>query len=293
MIAGHLPPFYRLTPVQIAEVEADLSFIAGGGAIYYAVDSTEIIDYCFPVEPFATKRPNIDRIADDQAALHELFGERLQTVVLPPPYQSEISRHKSYLATEASAAFTEAEILGTFMSDLDLDEYRGRTRDDILGSSERNFNVLLALVLGIFNIGVERFQRLETRLSDSLNRLPEKVRQPAESYRPSALVDKIVSELTRRIHQSMPAESRRRMVRSAEIDAQAVDWILFMNDTLQKLHQAGKLDRRYLFLYGSSAPRNNVIFNMPAVRDALPVIGDRKHSIWRERDHIFTVGVCT
>ena len=144
------------------------------------------------------------------------------------------------------------------MSDLDLDEYRGRTRDDILGSSERNFNVLLALVLGIFNIGVERFQRLETRLSDSLNRLPEKVRQPAESYRPSALVDKIVSELTRRIHQSMPAESRRRMVRSAEIDAQAVDWILFMNDTLQKLHQAGKLDRRYLFLYGSSAPRNNV-----------------------------------
>src|SRR4051794_21485317 len=92
---------YQLPDEAFAQIIRDVQLLQQGCRIHYMVDSHEIIDYCFPIEPTGIVDRPADRIADDQAALYEVFYGREARPILIPDYEAEVLRHLNYLQVTA------------------------------------------------------------------------------------------------------------------------------------------------------------------------------------------------
>src|SRR6516225_2229974 len=88
----------RISSQQIGEVISDLELIGHSNAkILFVVDPFEVIEFCFPIDPDRESNTNIEQLADDQAALFEVFyGRKLPTVLLPE-YAEEITNHLDFV----------------------------------------------------------------------------------------------------------------------------------------------------------------------------------------------------
>lgn len=231
------PPFsqlYSLTLDEIAAVQQDRQFENQGVQLVYAVDTSEIVEYCFPFDPTAMHELNIDQIADDQAALHELLVERVPSPLLIPVYEHELRRHLRYLSGKNRDIFTRAEILERFIRDATLTTYQSKTPEEMLANLKINlkeeFNILLSVALGWQSLALERFRFVVGHLDRVDTTRVTAIREANEEVTVSPLAEVIVRLLIGKLKRStLSPYDKARKERSIRSDARAVDWLLQIN----------------------------------------------------------------
>src|SRR6267142_2194679 len=296
MAAQYLPSYFRLSSRAIAEVISDVEHRRDGADIFFVIDPFDLIEFCFPIDPASQRQPDIGAISDDQTALFEIFLRRKQAPLLIREYEGEVSVHSSYLEGEAEEAYDKTEILTHFLRHLNIQGAAIESDEKLIKLLQREFSVILAVLMGIYSFGVRRFRTIvgsrlwrETNLAHSpLGRVDSKV---IEAFS-ATTVTPLYSELKEFLFSLIPEQelkstlARRRQ--AAENDAHVVDRLLQVNIFLEKAFQAGELTRRKLFLYLSSAERSEAMFTRgPATTAKLPVIDDEPFNIWRSRSQVF------
>ncbi|HTU43876.1 MAG TPA: hypothetical protein VMF91_02350 [Bryobacteraceae bacterium] len=290
MWAPEVRSIYQLTEQEVNHVIHDVEIEAKGVHTFYTVDSHEVIDFCFPVNLDPIKTPDANQVADDQAALYEIFYAREPQPVLIPDYEQELRRHLTYLTMRTDDVYRLIEEIDKLVGNQPLDDIRAMSRDQILEKMEVQFNNLLAVVMGIHSTGVERFREvIETRLERIANVKSSFVREAANAYAASSLVEEIYIELARDIETGSWSEPEiYRKLRAAEIDARAVDWLIHMNSYLRR---EGRCDYRILYL--SSAHKTRRIFSIPSVRAIVDRQLNFETPLYRSRAQILAAIVST
>lgn len=298
------PQIHPLSAGEIDEVIWDTELMNQGSVIYFSVDPYEVVDFCFPFNPADLKHPDVAKIADNQIALYSVFYERSQKPVLLDEYILELQQHNQFLIHATNSAYRKTDQLERLILDSGLDQIipTGKviSDDHLLEIIAETFNILGAVVLGVYKKGVERFSEIcTTRLltrdfrSDSCTEQEnEFILEAFRNSRPTRLSQQIYSKLATRIEtivKKQPWMRRREytMLKASKRDADAVDRLIALNTTLERAFKAGKLERRHIFLYLSSASKTKAIFELSATRKAFPRIDGKNYSIWRTRDQVF------
>jgi len=291
-----IPYLYSVSPEEVQEVINDLELQRNGAHVFYAVDPYDVIDFCFPVNPTDSRNPDMRTIADDQAALYELFYVRTPKPVLLEEYAQEIVRHLRYiqLIVESEMARDDKAMLQRLVESADLMQVAKFSGSVLLEKLQSDFNIRLALAMGIYSLGAKRFKELSARLK-SINRMASEepyLEVASLAYRETLLADEIFARL-REEHKNeeMTPLREEQRDRSARTDANAIDRLIFMNCVLEKAFLDRKIDHRCVLLYFSSATRNRRIFSQNKVYDALPSINGRPYSFWRTREQFFAYTV--
>lgn len=268
----------------INEVISDLKLQQSGVKLIYAVDPFEIVDFCFPIMPGESKTRDLSVIADDQAALYEVFFLQPPPVLLTE-YAEEMERIVSFLNYELGHAYTKAQLVGEMIRQ---DDRRNKTMHD--DATAKDFNITLAVVMGIYKLGVERFIEVQNRLTSlTLGKLGPIVRHISQSYQESYLVDIIYDQTLNFLGKKRLTKSvLQKKKQPARDDARVIDKLIFLNNELEKAFLSHQIDERCIFLYLSSADRTRVIFELDKIRENLPIIDGKRHSFYRTRTHIFT-----
>lgn len=281
---------YQLSEQEVNHIVRDVQDQARGVRTFYTVDSHEVIDFCFPIHLDDLKPPDANQIADDQAALYEIFYARTPQPILIPDYEKELRRHLTYLTMRARDVYDLIEEIDALIGDEAIDDITSLSRDQILEKMEVQFNNLLAVVMGIHSTGIERFRSvIENRLQRIDGIEDPYIREAVNAYHTSPLAEEIYNELTRDLDSGNWSEPEMyRKIRAAEIDARAVDWLIHIN---AHLNQQGK--HGYSVLYLSSAARTRRIFSIPAVRMVLERQLSRETPLYRSRAQILARIVST
>lgn len=284
---------YQLPDDAFAQIIRDVELLQKGCRIHYMVDSHEIIDYCFPIEPGGYSERTPEQIADDQAALWEVFYGRPSRPILIPDYEGEVRRHLAYLDITAQKAYDDLDLVQLLLGESGVETIKGLTKEEILGRMETEFNVLLAVAMGIYSIGVGRFHQLVSsrilRIADMHERF---VAEAHASYRETGLVRAIRDDLVRPLeNQNLVSSEIKRRIRAAEIDARAVDWLLHLNKAAENEYGT-QLKDRPVFVYLSSAPRTKRIFSSPPMRKMRLRVAGEPYSIQRNRTQLLALLVC-
>jgi hypothetical protein len=282
---------YQLPDEAFAQIIRDVELLQQGCRIHYMVDSHEIIDYCFPIEPTGIIDRPADRIADDQAALYEVFYGREARPILIPDYEAEVLRHLNYLQVTSQDAFENLDLVRALLGESAVQTILGLTKEEILKRMETEFNVLLAAAMGIFSIGVDRFKELvSTRILRVVDMPEDFVAEAHASYRETPLARAILDDLLQtldnqrpELQSSTPADQKRKR--------RAVDWLLHMNKAAEATY--GKtLKGRPIFTYLSSARRTERIFKSAPARRIRLKVGNEPYSIQRNRTQLLALLVC-
>jgi hypothetical protein len=280
----------------LGEVMEDVLLLERGYRVIVFVDPYDIVDFCFPVGLRSTTKRTPDSIADVQAGYWEVFFNSRDLPILLQEYVPETRRIGAYLNYQAERAFSTVE---TMRQIADAQPEHAWSEDEFTMPeqtvliAERDFSVALAATMGIFSSGVERYLDVTERrvVKESDQAVPKIVRKLLGEYEETTLVDYIcrclVSDDASMGSGERPLEQQQR-VRSARADAVAVDKLLYLNGAMNRLSQKGEIEIPYIFLYLSSARRNEVIFQLPEVRRRLPSIQGKKFGIWRTVDHFIT-----
>lgn len=289
---------YQLPDEAFAQIIRDVQLLEQGCRIHYMVDSHEIIDYCFPIEPTGIVDRPADRIADDQAALYEVFYGREARPILIPDYEAEVLRHLNYLQVTSRAAYENLDLVRALLGESALETILGLTKEEILKRMETEFNVLLAAAMGIFSIGVDRFKELvSARILRVVDMREDFVAEAHANYRETPLARSIRDDLLqtrdnqRAEPQSSTAADQKRKKRAAETDARSVDWLLHMNKAAEATY-GGALEGRPIFIYLSSARRTERIFKSAPARRIRLKVGNEPFSIQRNRTQLLALLVC-
>lgn len=289
----------RLDATRVDEVISDLTLVRDGARLFFAIDPSEIFDFCFPVSPTDGRAQHLDNpdiIADHQAALDDIFFERPEFPVLLPSYEPELFGLQRHLVAEMHNVHSGLDLVETLLLHSDMPEGRFPDIDtsEALLLVERAYNVLLAAMMGLYSTGITRFRKiLEGRLAiDTLYPVEEVdeeiITQILDGYQETSLVDHICETLAKSRGKAQESEVRRaQRERADRADARAIDHLLYLNDALGQAFRGERLSRRYLVLYLSSAPKTESIFQIPAVQERLPAFSDTPHLLWRTRDQVF------
>ncbi len=282
----HASQIYQLLPEEIEQVISDLQFQREGARVYYAVDPYDLFNFCFPITPDSGREINVDAIAEDQVALHEVFYARPETPILLTEYVREFINFYNYLSGHIVESYDTVEQLQRLVKESGL---RSDDRDeaDLERILQTNFHVILAVAMGVHSLGLERLKDLMRRRRLSIGYAEpddqadaETIKDLFDGYAPTPLFESIFREL--RFDAAMERQSV-----SNFIDARVVDRVLYLNKALDETFKAGGLRHRYVILYLSSAKKSKRIFSLPAVRDALPVLGGVKYNVLRTRRQLF------
>lgn len=294
MTAPPVPSLFRTPIPEIDEVIRDLQIEqrkegeAARYRIYYCVDASEIVTFCFPLNPFNPGEPNLSTIAADQAALHELFYKRPRLPVLIPDYAEELARHFNFVrsSTEGENQREEREMVGRLIEGAPLDPLGTGGAPDanyLLEQIEQNFDVKLAVWMGITSIGAKRFYEVLTQRLHKITDIGEPfVEGFVRGFQPK-LSDDIFQVQKHFLERQTEIKKLPQRLLAAKTDARAIDWLLQLNQAAQAGAANGP---RPLFLYLSSAPKTARIFNIPSVRHALPVVEGKHYPIWRKRSQL-------
>ena len=277
--------FYTPLP-QIDEVIADVELQARDVRLYYAVDAKEVVDFCFPLNPYSPSEPDLEAIANDQTALYEVFTLRDPRPVLMPHYAEEIDRHLRFVQATSQRASDELEdIQSKLIEGAELPELAEQDSHQKVTSLESAFNRILSAAIGIESAGADRFNSLVSKRLLEIGDIDDPfVREAQQTYKPQ-LIEHICDILGRgfETRQLDRAELHQRR-RSARIDAMVLDWLIHLNRTMADAYAAHR--SRTLFLYLSSAPKTQKVFEDGRVQRELPKINGCTFSFWRGRSQI-------
>src|ERR1035437_3551229 len=268
----------------VKQVIADMELEQRGATLYYALDPYDNVSYCFPIVPGERMARNLDEIADEQAALYEVANTRIPAPVILEEYADEIDSILNFLEIHFGEAYDKSRAL-----ELLINEVRNERADfakSILDRFKRkedpnDFNIVLAVVLGMYRLGSERFQELFERVSKPVD--PE-VRQILGEVAAEYQENEGTDWLKKKIRSVVP----RRKQGSAEDDARAIDRLFFLNSRLEEAYRQERLPNRHIFLYMSSAGRSAEVFGLPEVQARFPVIDGKRFSLHRLPQHVFT-----
>lgn len=266
-----IPALLRTPVREIDNVIDDLKLEQAGCAIHYCVDAAEIVQFCFPLNPFLPSDIDLNEVASDQAALYELFYKRQDRPILLPHYVPELVRHFNFVHSNTEQNLETIGMIERLIEGAPLEEDFEQSIDNI----ERNFEVKLAVWMGIGSIGA---RRLEDILSNRLRKITEVqasfLQEFLGSYKPK-IVDSIYRRQEASIRERLAGNTKKldQRLTALRIDAAAIDWLLQLNNlSCQTKHHLpnGAQVPKHLFLYVSSAPKTRRIFDLPEVREMLP-----------------------
>jgi hypothetical protein len=273
----------------VKDVIRDVELEQSGAALYYALDTYDVISYCFPTIQH-NQQVDLDSIADEQAGLDYVCRLRTIPPILPREHSSELGLFWRYLHTQVSRAFEGTEILRDLLRRTKETKYHLMSSLDSTLDKEdiRDFNVILAIALGIFRFGIQRLRWLEGRFQNSAD---PQFRQALLSF--TARYHS--TELYSVIFEQMMSSSRERRdghtdnarrERAARVDASVIDRLVALNVYLANLYPTD-LHRRHIVLYLSSAERTRRVFAKPEIQARLPLIDGRPFSFHRTYEHPF------
>src|SRR6185295_12150272 len=228
MSSSQLPYLHGLNPEEIDHLITDISLQCQGATIYFAIDPHEIFDFCFPLNLTDGYSLNIDEIADDQAALYEVFFARQEKTLLLPEYEGEVRALFSYLTRHVDNVYSATEMLDGIINASDLS-----TEAEKLGALETflqsSFNKVLTINMGMYSLGAERFSSIfENRLltDEPTADTPEDeqtIKEIFAAYNRPILADQLFNDLGKRSwrHAASGIE-RERQQRVDYVDACAI-----------------------------------------------------------------------
>ena len=302
---------HSLTSEKIQEVIDDVRLMEAGVELYYAVDPHEIFDFCFPIDPTSFKSVGIDAIADDQAALYEIFFLRQQKPILLKDYVNEIQGLISYFERLGDEMYDASDMVEKLISEGALDELiddavkeegqlwgigdtgrlpaeQAENQQKLIELLQDKFNIILAVAMGIYSFGVDRFRKVCADLLGDEGHGGPYIRQLLEMDFDQRIVETIYKEIMEIFGRAATDAEEVRRRRTAFVDACAIDRLLRANSALIKAaDQTTKKAPERLILYLSTAPRTAKIFDLPKVKAALPKIKGRPFSFNRDRGQIF------
>jgi hypothetical protein len=270
----------------VRQVIEDMDLENRGATLYYALDPYDIVSYCFPVGPGERSARNLDEIADEQAAFYEVASTRVPAPVILEEYADEIDSILDFLKVHVGEAYDQSRTLAALIKQV-RDKRSGLEQSIVDGlkkkedPSPQDFNVVLAVVLGIYKLGSERFQDLFDRVSELLD---PNVKQILSEVAAEYQENEDTEWLKNKIRKVVP----RKKQGSAEDDARAIDRLFFLNNRLESAYLKKRLLNRHIFLYMSSAGRSAEIFGLPDVQARFPVIDGKRFSLHRLPQHVFT-----
>lgn len=286
----NIPQLFSLEPGQIREVVNDLHYFLRNYKVIIAVETHEVFDYCFPVNPTdKNKEINAESIAESQVALNYLFDAGQPDrprVILLPEYQEELQRVRNAVHQSADEAYGAGEMIQAMIKAGGLQGATKQQRTNLESVVQKSFQFLLTILLGIHSSGVKRLDETcakgLTTLEDSVE--PEdraNFRQMLDKYERTEFYDEVFNALEKDNRHGDVKE--RELTRFAnERDASAIDRLGYLNDVSRSTH----LEHEYLFLYVSTAQKSRRIFEEPSVRALLPKVRGRRYSFWRTRDQV-------
>jgi hypothetical protein len=291
---NQLPDLYPLSPLQIQQLINDLRLVNDEKAkVFFAIDPFELMSFCFPIHLSDDSSVDIKTLADDQAALYEIFYR--QNALLLSEYDHEMDRSLYFYENMTSDRFRDKaemvdriikegeKIWGTFPAG-DIDE-----NAEFL---KKNFSVILAIAMGTFNVGITRLRDVyDLRLikGDFTRRvqredLPE-VRRILGGYQRTEYWEVIKKHL--QPFWDDDELKTKQQLRSIEVDASAIDRIIYLNSSFEEARLKGDLSVRYLVNYLSSAKRTARVFADESAVRFLPIVNGEPYHFWRTRQQIF------
>lgn len=286
-----VPRLYGLTPAHVRQTMQDLGYVNRGYRIILAIDSHELFDYCFPVNPiYGRRQKDPEVLGESQAGLSHLFeaeGRERPIVILTPEYQDEVRDIIDGIKLKAPTVWEHVQTIDALikMGDLeDVSEQEQRTMDEIVGNS---FQFLLTVMLGIHSTGVNRMKKI---MDSVLITDVSKAIYPEDRPRFEQIWNRYRKKHYDTIFRILEQESYKKDQDSRlsnQRDAQAIDRLIQLNVESEAAFRGGLLQHGYLFLYVSSAPRSERLFRHKDVRALLPRIFKRRFfSLLRNRRQI-------
>lgn len=272
-----------LTPQEVDEIIQDMNFRKKGTQIHLVFDPHELYDFCFPIDTGMHRIANYDKLSNDQVALYELFYRFNNTPILIDDYESELENINVYITHQIESAKDKNERINQLISyaQIDPESYKKNIESLI----DANFNTFLAINLGIYSLGKERFNQIyPQRLRKMSQVLPGNVKQE-ETELASKIYDRFLNKFRR-----SPNEKDYKTRVTIRRDAKAIDRIISIN--ADSFRSAKSKTPKNLFLYISSAERSKTIFNLDIVASRLPKVKGESYSYLRSREQVFAYVFC-
>jgi hypothetical protein len=295
-----IPSPYDIPQDQIEEVARDLRWEMGGCKVYLAVDSKDIIDYCFPLNPFAVSSPDLEKISSEQTALDFMFRRREWQPLLLSQYVEDLEHHISRVQNSVSHAYEDLQMWNCMRWGLSVSEGRAteEATEEQFASLKNNIVRKLAVWLGIDSLGLERFRNLLQNGLHSIRQVCEEngddpdLQRIVKEYEPRR-VKEIAAFLESQIPERTEEHKRKTRENASLRDANAIDWLLHLNHQCSELRTESQKAPRYAFLYVSSAPKTASLFQYLLGQDWYPLRqnggGGTPYSFHRNRNQILLV----
>lgn len=290
---------FKLSPNQIQELIEDNNLIREGYQVHFVIDPSELIEFCFPFGLFKKRSAfqNINNIIEEQIALFEVFYIFKHKPILLDEYLGEVLRIKKnidFLKTVGTNVIDQLNELKN-TSKIDPNELNDEINSgDASSIIKKNFNLILAIVLGIYKQGESRFidvYKNRINFIDPLdpNRIVEDV---FSKHRGSELTSQINQEFYKYAQKSIRFSSQteeQTYYRNSMIDAIAIDRIISINQELNDIYRSNEnIKEKYLFLYLSSGAKTDFVFKSEIVKKSLPIINNTSYSLLRTREQMYT-----
>ena len=298
--SGPIPEHFRISPHEIDLLIEDLEHERQGFTLYYAVDATEVVDYCFPVKIDFAGEPDIDKIAADQTAFDELFVKLRYRPVLIPHYVDELARYLNFTMASAESDYHDLAISRRMLETAgDPEEFSRLLASSDINRVSEKFMRKVAVWMGIDSIGVDRLRQVISRSLVQLKDIEHgAILEVGKHYTPSYAGDiftRLKNELINRV--SATSVDHRRLaqrLQAAQVDAAAIDWLAYVNSKCIEAASTG--GPKCLFLYLSSLAKTRRIFRYLAEREQLPRFADDKKSafrFWRTRHQLLVLATAS
>jgi len=267
-----------LAPQEVNEIIQDMDFRKGGTQIHFVFDPHELYDFCFPMDPGTHRVANYDKLSNDQVALYELFYRFNNKPILMDDYESELENINTYITHQIESAKDKNERINQLISYAQIDPETYKKNIDSL--IDANFNTFLAINLGIYSLGKERFNQI----------YPQRLRKMSEiltntiKHEETELASKIYDRFLRKHGGSANAKDYKTRI-TIQRDAKAIDRIISINTAF--FQSAKSKAPKNLFLYISSAERSKTIFELDVVARKLQKVKNKPYSYLRSREQVF------
>ena len=232
---------------------------------------------------------DIDGFAADQAALYEICFKYKEKPLLVGDYVDELSGLMRYSRDVLAEAYDAAEVVDALIEKGGVEGIAEHSKEEDIAETvqkiSEKFHIVLAVAMGIYSLGAERFRQIYRDLVVDGKGLPENnddLRRHFENFRETNLTDSILQELLKNTSWSNEQEFRKKR-RSAFFDAKAIDQLIQVNKSLLVNHDGSP----GIVLYLSSAQRRERAFQMKVTKARLPQLDDRPFNFHRDRSHIF------
>lgn len=288
------PHILNFSPEKIDALIQDLSIEDKGTDIYFVIDPHEIYDFCFPVDPKGMKDYNIDSLADRQITLYEVFNHLKHRPIIFEEYKEELYGLLTLFYGDVRDVYQKSNQIDQILAGVRLDT-SASYNDSIISEYKdipENLNIILAVAMGIYSLGSERFSEV-MRSKLYFERESKEIKFLSEllsNYNETRIVESIYSKLAIELDENplfnKIEKDRRR--KSAKHDAQVVDKVIYLDRKILKEISETKANPDHIFLYLSNAPRSRTIFDMEIVKDAFPLYKGKQFNVWRSQDHLLS-----